>query len=170
MPHAVAAAGTKVVHDAGLGPIDETTSLLNSQATHAHTPQLPQKLSPSRSRVIFSLVLLVQFLGCFDGTIVASSHPIITSFFDASQSAPWLFTSFLLTSTAFQPTLGRVSDNVGRKPLFVGCLATFTFATAWCALAGSMESLILARALCGFGAGGLMTLGSIITSDIVPIE
>jgi MFS family permease len=33
-----------------------------------------------------------------------------------------------------------------------------------------MTSFIIARAVCGFGAGGVIALGSIITSDIVPIE
>ena len=31
-------------------------------------------------------------------------------------------------------------------------------------------SFIIARAVCGLGAGGMMTMGSIITSDLVPIE
>jgi MFS family permease len=33
-----------------------------------------------------------------------------------------------------------------------------------------MTSFILARAFCGLGAGGMMAMGSIITSDLVPIE
>ncbi|OAQ94780.1 MFS transporter [Purpureocillium lilacinum] len=127
-------------------------------------------VSPGRFWFIFSQLLLSQFIGCFDGTIMASSHPVITSYFGAANSASWLSTAFLLTSTAFQPLLGRLSDAVGRKPLFLGCNAVFALATAWCAAAGSIESFIVGRALCGLGAGGAMTLGSIITSDLVPIE
>lgn len=59
---------------------------------------------------------------------------------------------------------------MGRKPLFVASIGVFTLATMWCALAGSIESFIAARALCGLGAGGVGALGSIITSDLVPIE
>lgn len=126
--------------------------------------------SPSRFWYIFSQILAVQFIGCFDGTIMASSHPVITSYFGAANSASWLSTAFLLTSTAFQPLLGRLSDAVGRKPLFLGSLVVFGLATLWCALADSIEGFIAARAFCGLGAGGSMTLGSIITSDLVPIE
>lgn len=59
---------------------------------------------------------------------------------------------------------------MGRKPLFVMSLAIFALATLWCGLAGSIESFVAARAVCGLGAGGAMTLGSILTSDLVPIE
>ncbi|OAR02268.1 hypothetical protein LLEC1_03280, partial [Akanthomyces lecanii] len=55
-------------------------------------------------------------------------------------------------------------------PLFLGALATFAAATLWCALAASMASLVAARALCGVGAGGTMLMGSIIMSDMIPIE
>ncbi|GJN66942.1 hypothetical protein PLICBS_000964 [Purpureocillium lilacinum] len=88
-------------------------------------------VSPGRFWFIFSQLLLSQFIGCFDGTIMASSHPVITSYFGAANSASWLSTAFLLTSTAFQPLLGRLSDAVGRKPLFLGCNAVFALATAW---------------------------------------
>jgi MFS family permease len=46
----------------------------------------------------------------------------------------------------------------------------FAAATAWCALAQSMTSFIAARAVCGLGAGCMMTLGAITISDCVPIE
>lgn len=126
--------------------------------------------STGRFWFIFSQLLASQFISCFDGTIMASSHPVITSYFGAANSASWLSTAFLLTSTAFQPLLGRLSDAVGRKPLYVACLVIFVLATTWCALADSIESFIMARAVCGLGAGGAMTLGSIIVSDLVPIE
>ncbi|KAM6533465.1 hypothetical protein FALCPG4_006447 [Fusarium falciforme] len=143
-----------------------------SIATNGTTASSPflNGTSTTRFWFIFSQILAAYFISCFDGTIMASSHPVITSYFGASNSASWLSTAFLLTSSAFQPLLGRLSDAVGRKPLFVGCLGVFAAATTWCALAGSIESFIVGRAFCGLGAGGVMTLGSIIVSDLVPIE
>lgn len=101
---------------------------------------------------------------------MASSHPVITSYFGSSNSASWLSTSFLLTSTAFQPLLGGLSDAVGRKIPYMVCMFLFLVSTVWCTLAGSMKSFILARAMCGLGAGGMIALSSIIISDLVPIE
>ncbi|KAI9732346.1 MAG: hypothetical protein M1834_001553 [Cirrosporium novae-zelandiae] len=119
---------------------------------------------------IFICVLLGYFIACFDSTLMASSHPVITSYFHASNSASWLSTAFLLTSTAFQPLFGRVSDTVGRRPIYLFVLIIFSLTTSWCALAQSIGSFIAARAISGLGAGGTMSLGMIIISDLVPIE
>ncbi|KAL7784845.1 major facilitator superfamily domain-containing protein [Trichoderma ceciliae] len=146
-----------------------STSSSSSSLTAEPTPFLGET-SLSRFWLIFGLILAAQFMASFDSTLMASSHPVITSHFKAANSASWLSTAFLLTSTAFQPLLGRLSDAMGRKPLFLACLAIFVVATAWCALAGSIESFVAARAVCGLGAGGAITLGSILTSDLVPIE
>jgi hypothetical protein len=120
--------------------------------------------------LIFGGVLFNYLVACFDSTIMVSSHPVITSYFNSANSASWLSTAFLLTSTSFQPLFGRLSDTIGRKPPYIFCLSIFLAGTIWCALAPSMTSFIAARALCGLGAGGMVSLGSIITSDLVPIE
>jgi hypothetical protein len=127
-------------------------------------------ISHGRFWWIFGSVLALHFVSNFDGTIMASSHPVITSYFQSSNSASWLSTAFLLTSTAFQPLVGRLSDTVGRKGPYLAAATIFALATVWCALAQSMASFIAGRAVCGLGAGGVMTLGSIIVSDLVPIE
>ncbi|KAI1774097.1 major facilitator superfamily domain-containing protein [Hypoxylon cercidicola] len=120
--------------------------------------------------IVFLSIMMTHFIACFDGTIMASSHPVITSYFRSSNSASWLSTAFLLTSTAFQPVVGRLSDTLGRKPPYMATVVVFAVATTWCALARSMTSFILARAVCGLGAGGCLGMGSIIISDLVPIE
>ena len=127
-------------------------------------------LSTTRFWVIFSQILATQFICFFDTTIMASSHPVITSYFGTAHSASWLSTAFMVMSTVSQPFLGRLSDGFGRKPLFLSTLAVFSIATLWCSLATSIESLIAARAVCGVGAGGTLLMGSIIMSDMIPIE
>ncbi|KAL4872555.1 hypothetical protein BDV12DRAFT_161772 [Aspergillus spectabilis] len=127
-------------------------------------------VSPTRFWLIFGGVQLGYVIGFFDATLMASSHPVITSHFHASNSASWLSTAFLLTSTAFLPLFGRVSDTFGRKPVYLFSIAVFFVTTAWCAAARSIGSFIAARAFCGLGAGGVFSMGMILSSDLVRIE
>lgn len=76
-------------------------------------------ISVARFWIIFGATLSALFVSCFDSTIMVSSHPVITSYFKSSNSASWLSTAFLLTSTAFQPIFGRLSDTIGRKIPYV---------------------------------------------------
>jgi hypothetical protein len=115
---------------------------------------------------LYGPILLVYFVATFDSTLMASSHPVITSYFHASNAASWLSTAFMLTSTAFQPLFGRVSDTIGRRPLYLFSLVMFIVTTIWCALAQSIGSFIAARAFCGLGAGGVMAM--VIFLAIVP--
>lgn len=127
-------------------------------------------VSPTRFWLIFTGVMMGYLIGFFDSTLMASSHPVITSYFNAANTASWLSTAFLLTSTAFLPLFGRISDAFGRKPVYLFSICIFFFTTAWCGLAKSIGSFIAARALCGMGAGGVFSMGQIISSDLVRLE
>jgi MFS family permease len=109
-------------------------------------------------------------IAMFDSTLMASSHPVITSYFNASNSASWLSTAFLLTSTSLQPLMGRLSDTFGRRPLYLAGLLLLAATTAWCAAADSIGSFIAARAFCGIGAAGVLSMGNVMTNDLVSIE
>ena len=132
----------------------------------------PYLIETTRARFWFMYIpiLAVFFVATFDSTLMASSHPVITSYFHSSNSASWLSTVFMLTSTTFQPLYGRLSDAFGRRLLYVFSLCVFGATTAWCGLAQSMTGFIVARAFCGLGAGGVMAMASIITNDLVKIE
>ncbi|KAF2788733.1 MFS general substrate transporter [Melanomma pulvis-pyrius CBS 109.77] len=125
---------------------------------------------PSQFKCPWRYIINRAQIAMFDSTLMASSHPVITSYFNASNSASWLSTAFLLTSTALQPLFGRVSDTIGRRPLYLFGLLFLAAATGWCALAQSIGSFIVARAFCGFGAAGVLAMGNIMTNDLVSIE
>ncbi|GAM34525.1 hypothetical protein TCE0_015f02164 [Talaromyces pinophilus] len=127
-------------------------------------------VTPTKFAWIFGGIQIGYFIGFFDATFMASSHPVITSEFHASNSASWLTTAFLLTSTALLPLSGRISDTIGRKPVYIFSIVVFFITTAWCGLAQSIGSFILARAFCGLGAGGVFSMGMIISSDTVRLE
>ncbi|XHG02050.1 hypothetical protein AWENTII_005413 [Aspergillus wentii] len=99
------------------------------------------------------------FLSGFDGTITASTYAVISSEFNAANTASWLTTSYLITSTAFQPLYGRLSDIFGRRASFFTATICFMAGCLGCTLARDVLVLNLMRALTGIGGGGLMTMG-----------
>lgn len=99
------------------------------------------------------------FLYGLDSTITAATYAVIASEFDAVNTASWLTTSYLVTSTAFQPLYGRISDIFGRRVCFFISTVTFALGCLGCGVARDFVLLNLMRALTGFGGGGLMTMG-----------
>ena len=110
------------------------------------------------------------FLYGFDSTITATTYAVISSDFDAANTASWLTTSYLVASTAFQPLYGRFSDMFGRRICFFVSTTTFALGCLGCGLAQSVVMVNLMRALTGFGGGGLMTMATIINSDMIPFR
>jgi MFS family permease len=129
-----------------------------------------RNIDGKRFWLLFGTVIFGNTIAFFDSTLMASSHPVITSYFHASNAASWLSTVFYLTATITQPLYGRVSDVIGRRPVYLFSIAVFVLSTAWCALAQSIGSFIAARAVCGLGAGGVIAMSGIITSDIIKLE
>lgn len=110
------------------------------------------------------------FLSGFDGTITASTYAIIGSSFNAANTVSWITTSYLITTTAFQPLYGRFSDVLGHRICFFTATITFSLGCLGCGLAPNIIFLNLMRGLTGLGGGGLVTMATIINSDIIPLK
>lgn len=145
-------------------PAPSSTRTTSPPTTHY------KNITSSRFRWLFASIITVYILAFFDSAFMASSHPTITSYFHASQSASWLSTVFYLGSTVFGPFFGRVSDLFGRRPVYIAVIAIFGLATAWCGAAQSIGSFIAARAICGIGAGGVTTIANIILADTIELR
>ncbi|KAH8892772.1 MFS general substrate transporter [Thozetella sp. PMI_491] len=123
------------------------------------------------SRLMFIIRgLLTWFVGSFDSTLMASSYPVISTYFSASRAAPWFSASFLITSCSFSPIFARISDTFGRRLAVLFSLVVFAFGTLWCAIAPTVLNFILARALCGLGAGASLSQTDTLISDLVPLR
>ncbi|KAF4472771.1 multidrug resistance fnx1 [Fusarium albosuccineum] len=126
---------------------------------------------PPRGFVWIQLAIMSNvFLYGLDSTITAATYAVISSEFDAANTASWLTTSYLVTSTAFQPLYGRVSDIFGRRLCFFISTITFAAGCLGCGVANNVIVLNCMRALTGFGGGGLMTMATIVNSDMIPFR
>lgn len=119
-----------------------------------------QAWSPPLGFVPIQLAIMTNvFLYGFDGTITAATYAVISSEFDAANSASWLTTSYLVTATAFQPLYGRVSDIFGRRACFFVSTVVFALGCLGCGVASTVFTLNCMRAITGIGGAGLMTMG-----------
>ncbi|RIB27079.1 major facilitator superfamily domain-containing protein [Gigaspora rosea] len=116
--------------------------------------------------VALSLVCAV-FLSALDQTILATALPKIVSDFNGLDQIAWVATSYLLTVTSFEPIYGKLADIFGRKITFLFAIIIFEFGSLLCGVASDMVSLIIYRAVAGFGGGGIIGLALIIIPDIV---
>jgi MFS family permease len=101
---------------------------------------------------------------------VTTALPTIGQVFNRSDIAPWIGTSYLLTSTLMQPIYGRVSDIFGRKIVLLFSQVTFLIGALASSQAQSMIQLIVFRAIQGIGGGGILNLSMIIISDVVSLK
>src|SRR5437870_1503896 len=78
----------------------------------------------------------------------------------------WVSTAYLLTSTVMVPIYGKLSDLIGRKPIFLFGVVVFLIGSALSGASQSMNQLIAFRALQGIGAGALMPIAIAIVGDL----
>lgn len=113
-------------------------------------------------------LLAGMFLAALDQTIVSTALKTIAGEFKAFDEIPWVITSYMLFATASTPLYGKVSDLIGRRPVFLFSIAVFLVGSVLAAFSQDMTQLIIFRGVQGLGAGGLMPLAFTIISDIVP--
>lgn len=130
---------------------------------------LPPSQTMNRSKfwVIMISLYLLSFLSAVDATMVVTLMGTIASELNSQEHISWIGTSYLLSSAAFQPIFGKLSDVFGRRLILVACIVCFSFGCLICGLSKSLNILVLGRFISGIGGGGLSTLTSICISDMV---
>ncbi len=121
-------------------------------------------------RSAFSHVAPSMFLGALDQTIIAAALPAIAGSLGGLSYLAWVVTAYLLAATVAAPLYGRMGDAFGRKRMLLWALGLFLVGSAACAIAPTLAILICARALQGFGGGGLMTLAQALIGEVVSPE
>src|SRR5882724_2774918 len=122
---------------------------------------------------VLGLVALGTFMTTLDASIVNISLPSIARTFHTpiGGAVEWVIIAYLVVIAATLLTFGRLSDLVGRKPVWMAGLAVFTLGSICCGAAGSLPQLVVARAFQGLG-GALIFAPSfaIITDAFAPSD
>ena len=115
---------------------------------------------------MFAIVSLALFMSSVDGTIVSTALPTLRRALHAPLNwASWTITGYQLGLVVAMPVAGRVSDQLGRKRVFVGSAVLFTSASLACGLVGNVGLLVALRVVQAVGGGAFMPSATGIVSD-----
>jgi EmrB/QacA subfamily drug resistance transporter len=127
-------------------------------------------ISVARRRAITAGLLLGMSLGALEATVVGTAMPTVIATLGGLAHYSWVFSAYLLTSTASVPIWGRLSDLYGRRRMYLLGIVTFLAGSILSGAATSMMQLILFRALQGLGAGAIIPLSMTIVGELYTLE
>ena len=124
------------------------------------------QVSLPRRRAITAGLLLGMSLGALEATVVSTAMPTVIATLGGLAHYSWVFSAYLLTSTASVPIWGRLSDLYGRRRMYLLGVAIFLIGSVMSGAATSMFTLIVARAIQGLGAGAIIPLSMTIVGEL----
>jgi EmrB/QacA subfamily drug resistance transporter len=125
----------------------------------------------STERWVLAASILASSMAFIDGTVVNVALPVLQEALGATATdVQWVVESYALVTAALLLLGGALGDRLGRRLVFaigVGVFATASFA---CALAPSIQWLILGRAVQGLGAALLVPGSLALIAACIPPE
>jgi EmrB/QacA subfamily drug resistance transporter len=122
-----------------------------------------------RRYLIFVSAGLGLLMYSIDSTVVAVAFPSFIKDFDTNVLwAAWTISIYLIAVTSVMPLMGNLSDNFGRKKVFLISLILFTASSLACGLAPNIYSLVAFRFLQGVGGASFLPTAAGIVSDQFP--
>ena len=110
-----------------------------------------------RKYVVFITVSLAMFMSSVNATIVATALPSIQQGLAAPLNwTGWVITAYQLMNMTVMPLMGRISDEWGRRRIFLISIVIFTASSLCCALSPNIFWLIIFRFLQALGGGSFL--------------
>jgi len=119
-------------------------------------------------RLVLVAVCSVLFLASLGQTVVSTAMPAIANDLNGLDRITWLLTAYLLASTIGAPICGKLGDLYGRKVVMQGGILVFLLGSVIAGVAPDMTTVILGRAVQGFGGGGLIVVAMAVVADVLP--
>jgi EmrB/QacA subfamily drug resistance transporter len=129
-----------------------------------------------RSRVAVGVVALAVFMTNLDLWIVNVALPAMGTSFrtgghpESLGDLSWVLNAYAIALAALLVVLGRAGDRVGQRPVFIAGVVVFTVASAACALAPDLWTLVLARVVQAAGAAAQLPTSLALLLAAVPAD
>ena len=136
----------------------------------AQTPPPTFDGLPARQRrFAVAAIFTALAMAALDTAIANIALPAIAADLKVSTAdVIWVVNVYQIAMVATLLPLAALGEIVGHQRLYIGGLILFTAASALCALAWSLESLLVARVLQGLGASGLMSVNTALVRFVYP--
>ena len=119
-----------------------------------------EKINKSQKWPIMLFTIGV-FMAGLDNGIISTALTIIYESFGVSPSwGAWSITLYTLGIAISVPIIGKLSDNYGRRRLFIIEIALFGLGSLLVALSPNFVFLLIARFIQAIGGGGIFIIGS----------
>lgn len=117
--------------------------------------------------IVLSVTTIGALMAAIDGTIVVLALPDMMVKLQASLvEMIWVIMGYILVSTVFLLTFGRVADMVGRVRMYNLGFVVFTAGSALCGFSQTATQLILSRLVQGAGAAMIMVNSAAIITEV----
>ncbi len=150
--------------------------------------------SPSRALII-ALISIPIFVGALDLTVVSAVLPRVVTDLEIPATrlndAAWIVSGYLLAYTVAMTFMGRLSDLIGRRKVYLLALVIFALGSYWVAVADgwpmqialricyqfqiypdpprvALVTLIIGRVIQAFGGGAMVPVGMALAGDLYP--
>ena len=136
-------------------------------------PHIPERLAdglpmPRRLGAILAVAFGVS-LSVIDGTIANVALPTIGAELGISAAdSIWIVNAYQLAIMVSLLSFSALGDVVGYRKIYIGGLMLFTVASVGCSLSGSLQTLVLARVMQGFGAAAITSVNTTLIRFIYP--
>lgn len=157
------------------------------------TEKLQRNINPW---VVMAFIAIPVFVGSLDLTVVSAFLPELLTELDIPfdtglDNASWIVTGYLLAYTVSLTFMGRISDLIGRRGVYVACLTTFIVGSVIVATAHqaptdwlyamyrrmgqrpdpamvNLQVIIFGRVVQALGAGALVPVSLALVGDLFP--
>ena len=125
--------------------------------------------SPHYKWWVYSAIAVGMFVTVMDQSGVSIALPRIADRFSADlPTVQWITLGYVLSTAAMLMPMGRLSDMLGRKPVYLAGFVVFIAAAALGGFAQSLSMIIVAKVVQGIGSAAIQANGLAMIAQVFP--